>query len=304
MRPIVPSKASTAPSRPCWNWQSWPAVGPAAHRADRAGDRLSAHRDRQDRRSPRVGGLGLADGADRGPPGDHGRGAGHTMTRLLASVTNCTEAEQAIVGGADLIDLKDPVRGALGALPLDLILAIRQHVGGRCPVSATIGDLSPDPALTAELIRATAATGVDLCEGRPLLETPPGRLSADHHHAHPDVRDHRRAVRRPRSRSSATSARSSLPVAPGSCSTRPTNPAVVCLTTRNYRTWRPSSPRPGDWVSWAGSPVRYAWSISRSCCRWRLVIWDFAAPSVRPGTGRRSWTRNGCALYVRQWTRA
>lgn len=83
------------------------------------------------------------------------------MTRLLASVTNCTEAGQAIVGGADLIDLKDPVRGALGALPLDLILAIRQHVGGRCPVSATIGDLSPDPALTAELIRATAATGVD-----------------------------------------------------------------------------------------------------------------------------------------------
>lgn len=98
---------------------------------------------------------------DQGPTDHRYRCAGRVLTRLLASVTNSTEAELAIRGGADLIDLKDPARGALGALPLDQILAVRSAVAGRCPVSATIGDLPPDPALTGELIRATAATGVD-----------------------------------------------------------------------------------------------------------------------------------------------
>ena len=83
------------------------------------------------------------------------------MTRLLASVTDCTEAETGDRGGADLIDLKDPSRGALGALPLDHIQRIVQQVAGRRPVSATIGDLPSDPALMTEAIRATAATGVD-----------------------------------------------------------------------------------------------------------------------------------------------
>ena len=83
------------------------------------------------------------------------------MTLLLASVTDCTEAEQALRGGADLIDLKDPDRGALGALTLEQIAAIVGQVAGRRPVSATIGDLPPDPVLTADLIRCTAATGVD-----------------------------------------------------------------------------------------------------------------------------------------------
>ena len=83
------------------------------------------------------------------------------MTRLLASVTDCPEAETAIAAGADIIDLKDPSRGALGALPLDAIRSIVQQVAGRRPVSATIGDLPSDPALMTDAIRATAATGVD-----------------------------------------------------------------------------------------------------------------------------------------------
>jgi len=83
------------------------------------------------------------------------------MTRLLASVTDTPEAEQALRGGADLIDLKDPARGALGALPSGQIRTIVTRVAGRRPVSATIGDLPADPDLTHDLIRATAATGVD-----------------------------------------------------------------------------------------------------------------------------------------------
>lgn len=82
-------------------------------------------------------------------------------TRLLASVTNAEEAEAAIAGGADIIDLKDPGRGALGALAITDIRSIVQQIAGRRPVSATIGDLPPDPLLIAEAVRSTAATGVD-----------------------------------------------------------------------------------------------------------------------------------------------
>lgn len=83
------------------------------------------------------------------------------MTRMLASVTDVEEAETAISAGADIIDLKDPARGALGALPLARIRSLVEHVAGRRPVSATIGDLPPDVALLTEAIRRTAATGVD-----------------------------------------------------------------------------------------------------------------------------------------------
>ena len=36
------------------------------------------------------------------------------MTRLLVSVRSAEEAEIALAGGADVIDVKEPRRGALG----------------------------------------------------------------------------------------------------------------------------------------------------------------------------------------------
>ncbi len=41
------------------------------------------------------------------------------MTRMLASVANAAEADVVLRHGADVIDLKDPGRGALGAVPLE-----------------------------------------------------------------------------------------------------------------------------------------------------------------------------------------
>ncbi len=84
------------------------------------------------------------------------------MTGLLASVTSVEEARVVLDAGADIIDLKDPARGALGALPLKRIEAIVTAVGGRRTLSATVGDLPADPALLSRSVRATAATGVDL----------------------------------------------------------------------------------------------------------------------------------------------
>jgi uncharacterized protein (UPF0264 family) len=84
------------------------------------------------------------------------------MTMMLASVRSLDEALFALEGGADLIDLKEPSRGALGALDHAAVRICVQAIGGRRPVSATIGDLpSMDPQLMTAAVERMAATGVD-----------------------------------------------------------------------------------------------------------------------------------------------
>ena len=84
------------------------------------------------------------------------------MTGFLASVTNVDEARIALEVGADIIDLKNPVLGALGALPIPVIEEIVHFVDGRRPVSATVGDLPMQPSVLCDAVETTAATGVDM----------------------------------------------------------------------------------------------------------------------------------------------
>lgn len=83
------------------------------------------------------------------------------MTRMLASVTGPDEAEIAIAGGADIIDLKDPKAGALGAVATETIGRTVSSVAGRNPVSAVCGDLPMEPEMIRAKAREIAATGVD-----------------------------------------------------------------------------------------------------------------------------------------------
>jgi dihydroneopterin aldolase len=83
------------------------------------------------------------------------------MTRMLASVIDELELESAIDAGADIIDLKNPHTGALGALPLTLIRHLVEQSAGRRPISATVGDLPADPLRITRAIQRTAECGVD-----------------------------------------------------------------------------------------------------------------------------------------------
>ncbi len=78
---------------------------------------------------------------------------------FLASVRSEAEALLAVSGGADIIDCKDPVAGALGALPHAVVTAVRRAVP-HLPVSATIGDLPCEADVLCAAARAMAATGV------------------------------------------------------------------------------------------------------------------------------------------------
>lgn len=83
------------------------------------------------------------------------------MTGMLASVANLAEARLVQSAGVDIIDLKNPVAGALGALPRPLIARVVEDLAGTTPISATIGDLPMHIDVVRDAVLATASTGVD-----------------------------------------------------------------------------------------------------------------------------------------------
>ncbi len=83
------------------------------------------------------------------------------MTGMLASVNSLEEALLALAANIDIIDLKQPALGALGALETDLVKSIVLAVNGNCPISATVGDLPMQPEIVYQAVKAMAETGVD-----------------------------------------------------------------------------------------------------------------------------------------------
>jgi len=83
------------------------------------------------------------------------------MSKWLASVQSLEEAEILLPVLPDILDMKNPSQGALGALSVAIVSEIVTVIDGRCQTSATIGDLP----MQAELIKAAminmASSGVD-----------------------------------------------------------------------------------------------------------------------------------------------
>lgn len=82
-----------------------------------------------------------------------------SVTSMLASAATENEAQVLTSLGVDILDLKDPSRGALGALQVQLV----EEIVSRFPaqtISATVGDLPMDPVLIAQAVDEMAATGV------------------------------------------------------------------------------------------------------------------------------------------------
>jgi uncharacterized protein (UPF0264 family) len=67
------------------------------------------------------------------------------VTRLLVSVRDVAEADAALVGGADLIDLKEPSLGSLAAVSSTVAAAVAERIGSRCPLSMALGELCDSP---------------------------------------------------------------------------------------------------------------------------------------------------------------
>ncbi len=83
------------------------------------------------------------------------------MTGMLASVSKLDEALKILNFEVDIIDLKQPSQGALGALDTMTVARIVKAINGQCPISATVGDLPMIPEVIVSAVTDMAATGVD-----------------------------------------------------------------------------------------------------------------------------------------------
>jgi uncharacterized protein (UPF0264 family) len=79
--------------------------------------------------------------------------------RLLVSVVDAGEARLAAAAGADIVDVKNPAEGALGAAPPAVIAAVRAAVPAELPVSAALGDMPQLPGTAALAALGAARSG-------------------------------------------------------------------------------------------------------------------------------------------------
>lgn len=83
------------------------------------------------------------------------------MTLMLASVADASEAELVLQLGADIIDLKNPAQGALGAVALDEARYAIKAIARRRQTSATLGDPPYAPDELISRARALTDAGID-----------------------------------------------------------------------------------------------------------------------------------------------
>lgn len=81
--------------------------------------------------------------------------------KLLVSPINREEAIIASRGGADIIDVKNPKEGSLGANFPWIIRDVKEVVNGRQPISATIGDFNYKPGTASLAALGAAVAGAD-----------------------------------------------------------------------------------------------------------------------------------------------
>ena len=82
------------------------------------------------------------------------------MSHMLASVASLAEAGALVPLSIEILDLKNPAKGALGALdPQDVRAIVEAFPAQR--ISATVGDLPMHPDIIEGAVNAMAATDVD-----------------------------------------------------------------------------------------------------------------------------------------------
>ena len=79
--------------------------------------------------------------------------------RLLVSVVDAEEAGLAVAGGVDIVDVKNPSEGSLGAPAPGVIAEVRAVVPDAMPLSAALGDLPCLPGTAALAAVGAARSG-------------------------------------------------------------------------------------------------------------------------------------------------
>ncbi len=83
------------------------------------------------------------------------------LVRLLVSVVGPDEVEAALAGGAEVVDVKNPAEGALGAPAPEVLRAVRGRVAPPAELSVALGDAPHLPGTMALAAAGAAACGAD-----------------------------------------------------------------------------------------------------------------------------------------------
>ncbi|NOZ59305.1 MAG: hypothetical protein GXO66_07005 [Euryarchaeota archaeon] len=81
--------------------------------------------------------------------------------KLLVSPVDADEAREAVKGGADIIDVKNPAEGSLGASFPWVIRRVLEALPSSVETSATLGDLDFKPGTASLAAYGLASLGVD-----------------------------------------------------------------------------------------------------------------------------------------------
>jgi uncharacterized protein (UPF0264 family) len=81
--------------------------------------------------------------------------------RLMISVVSAAEAREALSGGAEILDVKNPAEGSLGAQSPRIIREIKDLCRGKASLSAAIGDMPNLPGTAALAALGAAVCGAD-----------------------------------------------------------------------------------------------------------------------------------------------
>ena len=73
--------------------------------------------------------------------------------RLLVSVRAADEVGAALAGGAEIIDVKEPARGALGAADPEVVRAVEGRLPTAIPLGVALGDPPDEAAVRAAVSR-------------------------------------------------------------------------------------------------------------------------------------------------------
>jgi uncharacterized protein (UPF0264 family) len=79
--------------------------------------------------------------------------------KLLVSVVDAAEARLAVAGGVDVVDVKNPAEGSLGAPSPAVIADVRRVVPAEQPLSVAVGDLPSLPGTAALAALGAARSG-------------------------------------------------------------------------------------------------------------------------------------------------
>jgi (5-formylfuran-3-yl)methyl phosphate synthase len=81
--------------------------------------------------------------------------------RLLVSVVDDDEARAAVAGGVDVVDVKNPAEGSLGAPAPGVVARVRGVLPAGLPLSVAIGDLPALPGTAALAALGAVRSGAD-----------------------------------------------------------------------------------------------------------------------------------------------